>query len=114
MINNRLYDALAAGAFVISDPVPGLDEEFDRGVVTYTGAADLALTVERYLADPAARRAIAERGRKAVLERHTVSQRAAELLEVLLPLVPVSDRQGRQTAAAEPAGVAGPRRSAGR
>ncbi|MDQ2965774.1 MAG: glycosyltransferase, partial [Chloroflexota bacterium] len=114
MINNRLYDALAAGAFVISDPVPGLDEEFDGGVVTYTDAADLALTVERYLADPAARRTVAERGRKAVLERHTVSRRADELLEVLLPLVPGADRHGRPTVAAEQAGAGGHRRSAGR
>jgi spore maturation protein CgeB len=91
MINNRLYDALAAGAFVISDPVPGLDEEFDGGVVTYTDPAGLALTVERYLADPAARRRVAERGRRAVLERHTVSHRADELLGTLLPLVRTRD-----------------------
>lgn len=87
MINNRLYDALAAGAFVISDPVPGLDEEFDGAVVTYSDPAGLALTVERYLADPAARQAAVERGRRAVLDRHTVSHRAEELLDVLLPLV---------------------------
>ncbi|MEX2011006.1 MAG: glycosyltransferase [Chloroflexota bacterium] len=87
MINNRLYDALAAGAFVISDPVAGLDEEFDGAVVTYTDPADLALIVERYLADPPARRPFAERGRRAVLERHTVSRRADELLDALLPLV---------------------------
>jgi glycosyl transferase family 1 len=87
MINNRLYDALAAGALVISDSVPGLEEEFDGAVVRYSDPADLALTVERYLADPAARRALADRGRRAVLERHTVSRRADELLEALLPLV---------------------------
>lgn len=87
MINNRLYDALAAGALVVSDSVPGLDEEFDGAVVTYADPADLALTVERYLADPAARRALAERGRQAVLERHAVSRRADELLEALLPLL---------------------------
>lgn len=87
MINNRLYDALAAGAMVISDAVPGLDDEFDGSVVTYKDPADLALIVERYLADPAARQALAEHGRRAVLERHTVSRRADELLDALLPLV---------------------------
>jgi spore maturation protein CgeB len=114
MINNRLYDALAAGAFVISDPVPGLDEEFDGAVVTYADPADLALIVERYLADPPARRALAERGRLAVLERHTVSRRADELLEVLLPLVPRSTRDGGRDDAAEPAAAGGRARSAGR
>jgi hypothetical protein len=87
MINNRLYDALATGAFVISDAIPGLAEEFDGAVVTYTDPADLVLIVERFLADPAARGALAERGRRAVLDRHTVSRRADELLHVLLPLV---------------------------
>lgn len=85
IINNRLYDALAAGAFVISDPVAGIDAEFDDGVVTYRGAADLALTIERYLADPALRRATAERGRAAVLARHTFEQRAGRLLAALVP-----------------------------
>lgn len=103
MINNRLYDALAAGAFVISDRIAGLDEEFDGAVVTYADPADLALIVERYLADPAARRSLAERGRRAVLERHTISLRADELLEVLLPLVPASDHRRRRETPAEPA-----------
>jgi spore maturation protein CgeB len=87
LINNRLYDALAAGAFVISDPVPGLEEEFDGGVVTYCGAADLALKVERFLANPAARERYVERGRRAVLARHTIAHRADELLAAIVPAV---------------------------
>jgi hypothetical protein len=111
MINNRLYDALAAGAFVISDPVPGLAEEFDGAVVTYSDPAGLALTVERYLADPAARKAAVERGRRAVLARHTVSHRADELLDVLLPLV--ASRNPEAAGSARPSGrraVVGARR----
>ncbi|HEY0442742.1 MAG TPA: glycosyltransferase [Candidatus Limnocylindrales bacterium] len=87
LINNRLYDALAAGAFVISDTVPGLDGEFDGGVMTYTDPADLALKVDRFLADPELRRPYVERGRAAVLARHTLEHRADELLASLLPLV---------------------------
>jgi spore maturation protein CgeB len=87
LINNRLYDALAAGAFVISDPVPGLDEEFDGGVVTYCDAADLALKVESFLADPEARKRHAERGRRAVLAHHTIAHRADGLLAAILPAV---------------------------
>ncbi len=96
MINNRLYDALATGAFVISDAIPGLAEEFDGAVETYTDPADLVLIVERFLADPAARRALAERGRRAVLDRHTVNRRADELLTVLLPLVRSRDGERQQ------------------
>ena len=34
-LSNRLYDASAAGAFVITDDVEGLDAEFDGGVIGY-------------------------------------------------------------------------------
>ena len=86
LITNRVYDVLAAGGFAMSDPVAGLDAEFDGGVVTYSSPADLALKIERYLADPDARRAIAERGRAAVLARHTFTVRVDRLVRVLLPM----------------------------
>ena len=82
-LNNRLYDALAAGGFVVSDAVEGLAEEFDDGVVAYRDPADLFGIVERYLADPAARAETAARGRAAVLARHTFSHRADELLALI-------------------------------
>jgi GT2 family glycosyltransferase/glycosyltransferase involved in cell wall biosynthesis len=87
-LNNRLYDALAAGGFVISDAVEGLAAEFDDGVVAYRDAADLLELVERYLADPVARAARAERGRRAVLERHTFAHRTEAILELLDALEP--------------------------
>ena len=34
-ISNRIYDALACGAFVISDPIVGIEAEFDGAVPTY-------------------------------------------------------------------------------
>jgi spore maturation protein CgeB len=80
-LSNRLYDALAAGGFVISDDVPGIDAEFDGAVVTYHDAAELDRLIERYLADPAERRRLAERGRRAVLERHTFADRVPILVE---------------------------------
>jgi len=82
-LNNRLYDVLASGGFVISDAVDGLREEFDDGVVAYHDAADLVRLVDHYLADPAARAERAERGRRAVLERHTFSHRVDEILRLL-------------------------------
>jgi GT2 family glycosyltransferase len=82
-LNNRLYDALAAGGFVVSDAVEGLAEEFDDGVVAYSDPADLFGIVERYLVDPDARAERAARGRAAVLERHTFSHRADEILALI-------------------------------
>ena len=41
-ISNRIYDALACGAFVLSDDVAGLADEFDGGVAVYRDEAGLA------------------------------------------------------------------------
>ena len=85
-LSNRLYDASASGAFVISDAIDGLREEFDGGVVAYHGRAELHALIEAYLADPAARAACAGRARAAVLARHTFDHRAQEILAAVAPL----------------------------
>ena len=51
-ISNRIYDALAAGAFVISDRIDEIEAEFDGAVPTFADPADLEALIERYLADP--------------------------------------------------------------
>lgn len=86
-IANRVYDAAAAGGFVISDHLPEIDAEFDGGVVTYRDAADLRALVDRFLADPAARAAHARTAREAVLRRHTFAIRADTILEAVTPLL---------------------------
>ena len=96
-ISNRIYDVLASGGFVLTDPVAGLDLEFDGAVATWTNAADLRASVERYLAEPELRRAMSERGREAVLARHTFAHRAEALVAAARPLW---ERR--------PAGIAGP------
>jgi glycosyltransferase involved in cell wall biosynthesis len=87
-LSNRLYDAAAAGAFVISDDVDGIETEFDGGIVTYRDRVDLARLVDAFLADPAARRAHAERARRAVLDRHTFAHRARAFIAEVEPLLP--------------------------
>jgi GT2 family glycosyltransferase len=86
-ISNRLYDVLAAGGFVVSDELEGLEEEFDGAVVTYRDREDLLDSIGRFLADPEARRAHVQRGRRAVLERHTFGHRVATITEVIAPLL---------------------------
>ncbi len=85
-INNRLYDALAAGAFVISDHVDGIVEEFDGAIVTYRDRDDLLRLIETYLSDADARRRHVERGRAAVLARHTFEHRAVVIIGLLAGL----------------------------
>ncbi|MEP6637821.1 MAG: glycosyltransferase [Chloroflexota bacterium] len=89
-ISNRLYDALACGAFVISDHIDGIEAEFDDAVVTYGDRDELKRLIERYLADPDERRRRGARGRAAVLERHTFDARAAVLVATATPLLSVT------------------------
>lgn len=86
-ISNRIYDALACGAFVLSDDVTGLAEEFDGDIAIYRDEAGLREAIDRYLDEPGRRREAAERGRSAVLERHTFERRATALLAVIEPLL---------------------------
>ncbi|MTV27263.1 glycosyltransferase [Nitriliruptoraceae bacterium ZYF776] len=44
-VANRLFDAVAAGAAVVSDEVPGADALFGGRVVTYRGVADLPAAI---------------------------------------------------------------------
>ena len=78
-ISNRLYDALASGAFVISDTVDGIEAEFDGAVPTYGSRDELEPLIARYLDDPDARQRLVDRGRAIVLERHTFDLRAQAL-----------------------------------
>jgi GT2 family glycosyltransferase/spore maturation protein CgeB len=86
-ISNRIYDALACGACVVSDRVDGLDEEFDGAVTTYNDAADLRSKINELMRDPAARAALGERGRRIVQERHAFRARTDELLAHVRPLL---------------------------
>jgi hypothetical protein len=86
--SNRLYDASAAGAFVITDHVEGLVAEFDGGVVGYRDRAELRELVDRFLAAPDERIAHAKLAREAVLDRHTFDHRARRFVELVTPLLP--------------------------
>jgi len=79
-LSNRLYDALAAGAFVISDRVDGIDGEFDGAIPTYATPDELEALIDRFLAEPETRRSLAERGRQVVLELHTFEIRVRTLM----------------------------------
>jgi glycosyltransferase involved in cell wall biosynthesis len=79
-ISNRAYDALACGAFVVSDRVPGIEDEFAGGLVTYGDATDLEAVIEHYLGHPGEREQLAARGREMVLARHTFALRVDAII----------------------------------
>jgi spore maturation protein CgeB/GT2 family glycosyltransferase len=115
IISNRVYDALACGAFVVSDRVPGIEEEFDGAVATWDTQEELNEIITKALADPAGRAAAGARGRAAVLARHTFEQRVDRILEVLLPRLARQEpsiemlavRPADSTAGSRPASPAG-------
>jgi GT2 family glycosyltransferase len=83
LVSNRVFDALACGACVVSDEVPGMSELLDDAVVTVRDAADVGPTVRALLDDPDARASRAERGRRVVLAAHTWEHRATELVRLV-------------------------------
>ena len=86
LVSNRVFDALACGACVVSDEVPGMDELLDAAVVTFRDRDDVGPTVRRLLTDPAERAARSARGRAAVLAGHTWEHRAAQLVRLVTTL----------------------------
>jgi spore maturation protein CgeB len=79
-VSNRIFDALACGALVISDDVPGLEDRFGGGVLTYATPDGLHELIERMLAAPEERSQRAAAGRSIVLAEHTFAQRVDALL----------------------------------
>jgi GT2 family glycosyltransferase/spore maturation protein CgeB len=79
-VSNRIYDALACGACVVSDEVAGLADRFGGSVATYSGPDELRPLLDRLLADPDERAARGERGRASVLGGEVFSRRVEALL----------------------------------
>ena len=78
-LSNRLFDAVASGACVVSDPVAGAAELFTGSVVEVDGPEALAGVVrDRPFPDLATRRETAER----IRAEHSFDARARELVAV--------------------------------
>ena len=82
-VSNRIFDALACGASVVSDPVAGLPDDIAPYVHIYATDEAFAASVKVALSEGATQRA----GRKSIAEAmrdtHSLDQRAARILEVL-------------------------------
>jgi Glycosyl transferase family 2/Glycosyl transferases group 1 len=86
IVSNRVYDALACGAVVLSDHLPELEAGFGEAVVTYRTREQLHAHVARLLADPAERAERSARGRELVLAAHTFGHRVEALLAAVARL----------------------------
>jgi GT2 family glycosyltransferase/spore maturation protein CgeB/SAM-dependent methyltransferase len=81
-VNARVFDALAAGALVITDNVAGSGDLFDGELPAYRDRSDLRALMDEYTQDPRRREALAKRLREKVLAAHTYDHRARAFLDM--------------------------------
>ena len=83
LLSNRLFDAGACGAFVITDEVDGLSNVFGDSVVSYKDADDLKQKVAYYLKHEKERNAKAQNLHELVCKEHTFDNRVDTLLKTI-------------------------------
>ena len=78
----RVFDILACGGVLLTEPTPQLLEFFRDGehLYTYRTDAELVLRVQQITGDPESSRLVAERGRQLVLREHLLSHRVARIV----------------------------------
>lgn len=82
-VSNRILDAAACGALVISDHLPEIGERFGDAVPTWRTPAELGALLDRFADDPDERRERAAAARALVLGAHTFDHRVVELDDLL-------------------------------
>jgi len=81
----RVFEALACGAFVLTDTQQDVLSLFKDGehLAVFADASDLRQKVSYFLARPEERNRIAAGGRREVLNKHTYTRRLETLLRVV-------------------------------
>ncbi|PTM99698.1 methyltransferase family protein [Rhodovulum imhoffii] len=87
LLSNRVFDALACGTPVISDPIPWMPEEFRPFVETVGSAEEFSLAVARIRAEDSARRAARAAFARKMRETHSFDARADRVIEKARELV---------------------------
>jgi hypothetical protein len=93
-VNSRVFDALAAGALVVSNGLIGAQEIFGDVLPTYDSMAELETLLQKFLANPTERKAAIRKLQNMVLRDQTYEMRAWQLYEGMDKhgLVPVQGR----------------------
>ncbi len=79
-VNNRIYDATAAGALVISDYMPEIEKAYGDTVPMYKNKEELAALLTYYLTHEEERQEKAKRAREITLEKFTNVAAARQIL----------------------------------
>jgi spore maturation protein CgeB len=80
-VSNRIFDAAAAGAFILSDRVVDAEDILGEDLITFETEEEFYNLVEHYLERPDERRQQAERLRSSVLQGHTFAHRVEAILQ---------------------------------
>ena len=87
-ISNRLFDAAACGATIITDDVEGLDEVFQGTVLTYDDTPlSLKEKIMKYGTQSGLGKALGNKAQDIVLTGHTFEHRVVQILSVIDSLV---------------------------
>lgn len=79
-VSNRIFDALACGAPVISDPVDGLPDQFQPFIEVVSGPRQLRHAIARIQAEGPEKRAARLAFARSMIGRHDFDARAAEIV----------------------------------
>ena len=84
-VNQRVFDAPACRAFLLTDARRQMERLFEPGreVAVYHDPEEIGELVARYLADPAARKRLAAAGHRRLLAEHTYTRRMTELFAIM-------------------------------
>ena len=109
LANTRAFEILACGAYQVANRQGDLLRLFRDGehLATFSGGDELRARVEEALRDEDRRRAIAERGRAAVLASHTYLHRARALLDPAFRGMALPSRAGAASTQPRAAGGSG-------
>lgn len=83
--NLRLYEAVGSGSLLLTDWKQNMDEIFTPGreCATYRDTAECVAQAKYYLRNDAEREAIAQAGKRRLVQEHTYEHRVDELLRII-------------------------------
>ncbi len=81
MVNNRVFEVIAAGGFLVTDFFPAIEELFGNAVMYIKKEGDATQIIESVLADESLRQKLIKQSKSIVMEKHLYNHRAHTLLK---------------------------------
>ncbi len=81
MVNNRVFEVIAAGGFLVSDHFTAMEELFGESVMYIKKEGDTTRIIESVLADETLRQKLIKKAKSIVMDKHLYNHRAHTLLK---------------------------------